>query len=102
MKYPKGENNRQQKFYHDKNNKHDALLYDKLSSIVARFITIEALKEVAHAGDTCANESFNNTIAWVAPKNKVYCGSYSLANRISICIGIKLMGLQAFYEQLFQ
>jgi hypothetical protein len=25
--------------------------------------------------DTQVNESFNNIAAWMAPKNKVYCGS---------------------------
>jgi len=61
------------KFNHDKEK--DVLLYKKLQSILARFITLDAPKEVAHSLDTCANESFNNTMAWVAPKNKVYAGS---------------------------
>jgi hypothetical protein len=68
---------------------------------MARFITIEVLKEVAHNMDTCTNESFNNTIAWLAPKNQLYCGTNSLKNRISIAIGITALGTIEFYWGLF-
>ena len=51
--------------------------------------------------DTNCNESFNNTVAWLAPKNKVYCGSRSLWNQIAIAIGIMSIGLVEFYERLF-
>ena len=37
---------------------------------MARFITLKALKEVTHDLDTCANESVNNAISWLAPKTK--------------------------------
>ena len=52
--------------------------------------------------DTCANESFNNTISWLAPKNKVYCGIHSLNNHISIVIGITTPGTFKYFEELFQ
>jgi len=87
------------KFYRDKEK--DVLLYKKLPSIIARFITLDMLKEVAHSMDTCANESFNNTMAWVAPKNKVYAGSNSLKNRMSIAIGIKTLGTFDYYSRLY-
>jgi len=89
----------ERKYYRDKEK--DALLCSKLHSILARFITIDALKEVAHSLDTCANESFNNTMAWVAPKNKVYAGSNSLCNRMSIAIGTKTLGIRDYYVGLF-
>ena len=89
------------KFYRLKDDPVDALLYKKLLSIVARFVTLEALREVAHDMDTCANESFNNTVSWVAPKNKVYCGTHSLKNRISIALGISSVGLMEYYVGLF-
>jgi hypothetical protein len=58
------------KYYHNKTI--DAALYETLQSIIARFISSEALKEVAHNIDTCAaNESFNNTIAWLEPKKSL-------------------------------
>ena len=88
------------KCYRDKEK--DSLLYNKLKSTLARFITLDALKEVAHSLDTCANESFNNTMAWVAPKNKVYAGSNSLSNRMSIAIGIKTLGIEMYYRGLFE
>jgi hypothetical protein len=80
----------------------DAKLYAILSTkIMARFITMDRLKEVAHSMDTQVNESFNNTASWIAPKNKVYCGSQSLRNRLSVAIAINKLGLHGFYKKVF-
>jgi len=56
----------------------DSALCEKLQQLIRRFIAIEALKELAHSLDTNANESFNQMISWMAPKNKVYSMSVSL------------------------
>ena len=72
-----------------------------MKSTIARFITLEALKELAHSMDTCANESFNNTVSWVAPKNKVLCGTSSLRNRVIIALGITTLGTVGFFTGLF-
>jgi hypothetical protein len=66
----------------------DAKLYEELNKIYSRFMTMERLEEVGHGYDTQINESYNNTASWFAPKNKVYCGSQSLKNRLSVAIGI--------------
>ena len=87
-------------FYRDKIK--DKALYEKLAMLLARFLTLEALKEVAHQMDTCANESFNNTIAWLAPKNKVYSGTCSLNNRICIAIGISTLGMLHYFDTLIR
>jgi hypothetical protein len=79
----------------------DAKLYIALSNIISRFITIERLREVAHSMDTQCNESINNTISWLAPKNKCYGGSQSLRNRISIVVGIVSLGLNKYFTRLF-
>lgn len=63
---------------------------------------LEALKEVAHDLDTCANESFNNTISWLAPKNKVYSGTKSLANCLNICVGVVSIGIEKYYVRLLE
>jgi hypothetical protein len=52
--------------------------------------------------DTQVNESFNNTVSWVAPKNKVYCGSCSLSNRISIAVGVNSLGIARYFTRLFK
>jgi hypothetical protein len=78
----------------------DAKLYVALNNIVSRFITIERLREVAHSMDTQYNESINNTISWLAPKNKCYGGSQSLRNRISIAVGIVRLGLNKYFIPL--
>jgi hypothetical protein len=80
----------------------DAVLYGKLQEIVSQFVTFECLQEVAHGMDTQVNESFNNTFAWLAPKNKVYCGSQSLQNRLLIGVGINALGTKDYFERLFK
>jgi len=87
------------KFCRDKEK--DVSLHEKPQSTLARFVTLDALKEVAHSLDTCANESFNNTMAWVAPKNKVHAGSNSLKNRMSTATGIKMLGICECFRGLF-
>jgi len=79
----------------------DVALYEQLNHLIARFITIEALLELAHSLDTNANESFNQSISWMAPKNKVYSMSVSLKIRIGMAIGINTMGLVRYYRLLF-
>lgn len=79
----------------------DALLYDALDKLLSRFLTLENLREVAHGLDTQMNESFNNAASWLAPKNKVYCGSGSLTNRISIALGINALGTELYFKRLY-
>jgi hypothetical protein len=79
----------------------DAKLYKLLQSLIARFITLDKLQEVAHPMDTQVNESMNNTISWLAPENKCYAGSQSLKNRISIAVGINALGLHKYFKRLF-
>jgi hypothetical protein len=80
----------------------DAALFGALEPIVARFVTLQRLHEVAHGLDTQVNESFNNTFSWVAPKNKVYSGSQSLRNRLSIAIGINGLGTVDYFTRLYK
>jgi hypothetical protein len=87
-------------YYRDK--KKDAVLYDELSKKVARFITLDRLKEVAHGMDSQVNESLNNTVSWFAPKNKVYCGTQSLGNRIGLALGINALGHRVYFGRLFK
>jgi hypothetical protein len=79
----------------------DAKLFVDINQIISRFITLPKLKEVAHVMDTQVNESMNNTIAWLAPKNKCYGGSQSLANRVSIAVGVTSLGFQRYFTWLF-
>ena len=50
--------------------------------------------------DTQVNESLNNTISWMAPKNKTYSGTVSLENRIGIALGIHSVGIVVYFERL--
>jgi hypothetical protein len=92
----------QDRYYRDKNRKEDGELYRILCDKIGRFITLDRLKEVAHGMDTQCNESFNNTASWFAPKNKVYCGSKSLRNRLFMAVGINTLGLHEYFTRLFK
>ena len=87
------------KYYRCK--KKDEKLYLLLTEKIARFITKKALIEVGHGNDTQVNESFNNSVAWLAPKNKTYGGSPSLYNRICVAIGIMSIGTLEYFSRLF-
>jgi hypothetical protein len=52
--------------------------------------------------DSQVNESLNNTVSWFAPKNKVYCGSLSLSNRIGLALGINALGHKQYFARLFK
>jgi hypothetical protein len=84
-----------------RNKEKDAKLYSILSAKFARFVTLDRLKEVGHVMDTQVNESFNNTASWFAPKNKVYCATSSLTNRLSMAIGINTLGIEEYFRRLF-
>jgi hypothetical protein len=77
-------------------------LYSLVCEILADYITMEKLEEIGHGYHTNVNESFNNLVAWIAPKNKVYSGSGSLRARIAMAIGIKLVGFEEFFRLLFK
>lgn len=87
------------RFYRSKTE--DAKLYSALLEIIGRFVTLQVLKEIGHGGDTQVNESLNNTVSWVAPKNKTYGKSMSLTNRIAIALGVHSLGPEAYWKLLF-
>ena len=88
------------KYY--RNKEKDKELYKLLHEAIARFVALDALREVGHGMDTLVNESLNNSIAWLAPKNKTYSMSHSLLNRISVAIAINALGIYGFFQRLFQ
>jgi hypothetical protein len=94
------EADRSKRFY--RNKEQSGKLYAILQEKLGRFMTLDRLKEVAHGMDTQVNESFNNTAAWMAPKNKVYCGTGSLCNRLSMAVGISSVGFAAYFERLYK
>ena len=78
----------------------DSELYSYLEAVLERYLTKAALLEVGHGMDTQVNESLNNSIAWLAPKNKTYAGSRSLTNRVYIAIGIQSIGSLHYFKRL--
>ena len=51
--------------------------------------------------DTQKNESMNNVISYVAPKNKTMTHIMSLNNRISFVVGISIFGFKTYWKQVF-
>ena len=88
------------KFYRDK--EVDAKLYAELKTIMDDYITMKRLRESGHGYDTQVNESLNNVVAWMAPKNKMHCATRSLQNRIAVAIGLVSCGLLEYHERLFK
>jgi len=84
-------------------NKHrESGLYSLLCGAIAPFISYACLKEVGHGANTNVNESLNQTISWLAPKNRTYCGSMSLRNRVGMAVSVHLVGFDTFYIDLFR
>jgi len=75
---------------------------DVLLKTMARFATLEASLEVGHCCDMLVNESLNNTVSWVAPKNKTCSASQSLDNQISVAVGVNGLGMCSYFCCLFQ
>ena len=88
------------RYYRSKDD--DKKLYEKLKETISRFVTLDRLRDVAHGLDTQVNESFNNTASWFAPKNKVYCGSRSLWNRLAMAVGINSVGFVVYFTRLYR
>jgi len=80
----------------------DAKLYCLLQGILSNYTTFERLSDIAHGMDTNCCEAFNNFMTWFAPKNKVFCGSRSLNNRLCLCIGITSIGYLSYFKRLYK
>lgn len=80
----------------------DAKLCSELTARIARFTAMEGLEEVGHGWDTQVNESLNDSVTWLAPKNKHCSGSQSLKNRIAAVVCINGVGILEFHKRLFQ
>jgi hypothetical protein len=48
------------------------------------------------------NEAFNNVCTWFSPKNKVFCGTGSLPNRICFAVSINSVGVDVFFSRLYE
>ena len=51
--------------------------------------------------DTQKNESMNNVIAYIAPKNKTMVHSMSLNNRISCVVGTSIFRFKTYWKLVF-
>jgi hypothetical protein len=79
----------------------NAKLYAQLTDIAAPYMTEKMLAEANHPYDTQMNEALNNSVAKLAPKNKVFGTSMSLTSRIAVVAGIQIYGWLVFYSKVF-
>jgi hypothetical protein len=55
-----------------------------------------------HPFDTQTNESLNEAIATVTPKNVSYSNTISLLSQVALVTGIHNFGYESFFHRLFQ
>jgi hypothetical protein len=55
-----------------------------------------------HSFDTQTNESLNQAIATLAPKNICYSSSISLFPRFALVVGIHNLGYDFFFKRIFK
>ena len=79
----------------------DNQLYNLPKKTIFPFQIDKVLKESLHMFDTHKNESMNNVIAYVAPKNKTVAHIMSLNNRISCVVGISIFGFKTYWKHVF-
>ena len=80
----------------------DVELCKMLNETISHFVAPERLDEVAHGMVTQVNESLNFSISIEAQKNKAFCGTRLLSNRIAIAVGIASLGFMPFYKHLYK
>eukprot|EP00957_Ditylum_brightwellii_P004151 316222-Ditylum_brightwellii.AAC.1 len=90
---------KQQQYYCDVEK--DAALYKQLTDAVVEFSTEEHLLESFHPFDTQTNEVMNTLAMKHAPKNKMYCTSTSLQNRVNIAVGVQVWGYEKFWRVVY-
>ena len=76
-------------------------MYNLLKKALLPFQTGEDLKESRNIFDTQKNQSMNNLIAYIAPKNKTMAHSMILNNRISCVVRISIFGFKTYWKQVF-
>ena len=91
-------NNKYNEFRCKQNNNQ---LYNLLKKTIFLYQTDKVLKESLHMFDKHKNESMNNVIAYVAPKNKTMTHSMSLNNRISCVVGISIFRFKTYWKRVF-
>jgi hypothetical protein len=77
-------------------------LYGELKTIVDKFISVERLDDVHHVFETQMNESLNQSVSLLVPKNRTYSMTMSLTSRVKICCGVHLSGRAAYWAQVFE
>ena len=79
----------------------DNQLYNILKKTRFLFQTDKGLKYSLHMFDTQRNDSMNNVIAYVAPKNKTMTHIMSLNNTISCVVRISILGFKTYWKQVY-
>jgi hypothetical protein len=78
-----------------------AKLYEQLKAIAKPYMTKKMLVDANHPYNTQMNEPLNNSVAKLAPKNKVFGISLALTSRVAVVAGIQIYGWFVFYSKGF-
>jgi hypothetical protein len=78
----------------------DPVTYLQLRKFFDQYVCIKQMAYGNHPFNTQTNESLNQAIATVAPKNVCYSGSGIFYSRIAMLIGIHNLGNELFFKQI--
>ena len=85
------------KTYLNLNSNVDPQVYDNILHVMKQFSSDKMLLESLHKGNSQANESLNNSLHYIAPKNVNNAKSSSLINCVRINGGIQIEGYLSFF-----
>jgi hypothetical protein len=75
-------------------------LYSELKAILDKFTSVERLNDVHHVFETQVNESLNQSVSLLVPKNRTYSMTMALTSRVMICCGMHLLGRGSYWMQV--
>ena len=78
----------------------DKAVFQQLKQAFLPYTTRKSLEQVLHNFNTQLNESLNNKITYLAPKNRNYSKSMELPTRVSLAIGMHNLGEDNFTRRI--
>ena len=86
-------------YYRDKIK--NSKLFKQFMEIYQQFTSEERLKECMHPYDTQLNEAMNTSVSRYARKERIYCSTMSLTNRVMIDLGTLNCGYYGYWSCVF-
>ena len=104
MKHPEGNKEKlkkRRKGYYRLNEKHSKL-YNEMKTISRQLTTDDKIRECMHPYDSQINEAMDVSVAKYARKDRTYCTTMSLTNRVMIAMGVNNLGYYRYWNRVFE